>query len=58
VRFGRRWSQRLVHPSHNCLDLALAKARNTRLLTQDERLHWRLERDPQAAGLVVALEAC
>ena len=55
---AQRWSQRLDHPADDCLDLALAEARNARLITQDQRLLRRLRRDPQAAGLAVALEAC
>ncbi len=39
-------------------DLALAEARNARLITQDQRLLRRLGQDPQTAGLAVALEAC
>lgn len=55
---ARRWSQRLDHPADDCLYLALAEARNTRLITRDQRLLRRLGQDPQAAGLAVALEAC
>jgi predicted nucleic acid-binding protein len=54
---ARRWSQRLDHPGCDCLYLALAEARNARLITRDQRLLRRLERDPQTAGLAVALEA-
>jgi predicted nucleic acid-binding protein len=54
---ARRWSQRLDHPADDCLYLVLAAARNTRLITQDQRLLRRLGQDPQAAGLAVALEA-
>lgn len=54
---ARRWSQRLDHPADDCLYLALAEARNTRLITRDQRLLRRLGKDPQAAGLAVALEA-
>ena len=54
---ARRWSQRLDHPAYDCLDLALAEARNARLITQDQRLLRRLGQDPQAAGLALPLEA-
>ncbi len=54
---ARRWSQWLDHPTYDCLYLALAEARNTRLITQDQRLLRRLGQDPQAAGLAVALDA-
>ena len=57
VLAARRWSQRLDHPAYDCLYLALAEARNTRLITQGQRLLGRLGQDPQAAGLAVALEA-
>lgn len=53
----RRWSQRLDHPAYDCLYLALAEARNARLITQDQRLLERLGQDPQAGGLAVTLEA-
>lgn len=54
---ARRWSQRLDHPAYDCLYLALAEARHTRLITRDQRLLRRLGQDPRAAGLAVALEA-
>ncbi len=54
---ARRWSQRLDHPAYDCLYLALAEARNARLITQDQRLLERLGQDSQAGGLAVTLEA-
>lgn len=53
---ARRWSQRLDHPAYDCLDLALAEARNSPLITQDQRLLKRLAKDPQAAGLALDLQ--
>jgi predicted nucleic acid-binding protein len=53
---ARRWSQRLDHPAYDCLYLALAEARNSPLITQDQRLLKRLAKDPQTAGLALDLQ--
>jgi predicted nucleic acid-binding protein len=51
------WCRALDHPVYDCLYLALAEMRSAVLLTQDQRLLRKLESLPNAAGLVMAIDA-
>lgn len=53
---AQHWCQVLDHSATDCLYLALAEQRSAVLLTQDHRLLRKVQVDPQAAGLAMAIE--
>ena len=53
---AHQWCQRLDHPAHDCLYLALAELRGGVLVTQDRRLLTKLHGVESAERLAVPLE--